>query len=829
MYKRFLGLKKTVSVLFMLSLFLLSCTNNKRFYFETTYLRIGIDPKGDICSLTDKKTGTDYFPEGQSAPLLSLFKDSIYIDPDKFEYDSADHQISLYYPNKCKATIAVDNKGDYLRLKLLSLEPGNGTQAVVWGPYPTTIGQSIGETVCVVRDSAFAFGLQALNINTTEGLPGDRDGAGGGEFIDPLPGQQLPDSLKDKIGQRVDINVDEAGDIPPYVRIYRGSAAVKTAYGSKLQLFSRDRRMARTVGSGNDIQEVPPINGDFIGSSIAMFGCPTSKTLDIIGEIEVKEGLPHPMLHGVWIKKSRIPGEAYMMYEGNRLDSAIAYAKDCGFSRIHLGTIFKSWGHFGLKTNRFPEGVKSVKKWVAEAAKNGITLGLHTLTMFTTTNDPYVTPIPSDSLCKTGSSVLTRAISPKDSVIYIKSPVFFRDLSGTRTVKIGKELVNYRNISNERPWRLMDCVRGAFGTKVSAHLSGAEIDKLVNNGYGGFYPDIYLQDKYAGRLADVCNETGIGLMDFDGFGGGSPTGQGCYGAAKFIDEWYKHLDHDVLVCGASTFHFFWHIYAFMNWGEPWYNDLRHSQVNYRLENQRYFSRNLMPHMLGWFSLAASYRPEDVEWIQARSAGFDAGYLLRIGDDIDKNGFKYQLFALIKQWQKARSEHAFTAAQKIELQNPKNEFHLEKVSDSSWNLYPVNLVDGLVYKFRSLQPGQPVSSDFHVNNPYKEQPIRFYIVTKPTKENNTDASIGHLTLQVNGYQTLSINTPLKDGNNLFCDGKNVWLCNNTWQKLKELNVTDIPKLSRGNNDIQVQSTFLGNQAPELIFDFESIGPPEHVGK
>jgi hypothetical protein len=48
-------------------------------------------------------------------------------------------------------------------------------------------------------------------------------------------------------------------------------------------------------------------------------------------------------------------------------------------------------------------------------------------------------------------------------------------------------------------------------------------------------------------------------------------------------------------------------------------------------------------------------------------------------------------------------------------------------------------------------------------------------------------------------------------------------------LKKLNVTDVPNLTKGNNDIQVQSKFSGNQAPELIFDFETVGPPEHVGK
>lgn len=795
--------------------------------FGTKYMNIGLDRKGNIYSLEDKKTNTDYFPRGQTSRLLSLFKDSTYIDPVSAKYNTGKHEIVLQYSNGSKGVIRVDNKKDYIRFELLSLEPRNGVEAVVWGPYSTTISQSIGETVCVVRDSSFAIGLQALNINTIEGIPSNGDDAGGGSFIDPLPGQKVPDSLKGKIGDRVPVNVNITGDMPDYVRMYRGSAAVKKSFGSQLQLFSRDRRIARVIRGTDKVQYVAPINVDFAGSAIAMFGCPASKTLDVIEKIELGEGLPHPILNGEWIKRSAVPGESYLLYEGKDPAKGMEYARLCGFKLIHLGDVFQTWGHFGLKTSRFPKGAESITATVNKAHKEGISLGVHTLTMFTSVNDPYVSPIPSDSLCKAGSTNLSRQVGEKDDVIYIKDPTFFRNPDKTHTVKIGNELVNYRSVSSVQPWRLIDCERGQFNTKSSSHDVETSVDKLVNNDYNGFYPDIHLQDDYAKRLAEVCNETGIGLMDFDGFGGGSPTGQGCYGAAKFIDLWYKSLDHYVLTCGAGTFHYYWHIYSFMNWGEPWYNSLRESQVNYRIENQRYFERNLMPHMLGWFSLQTEYRPEEVEWIQARSAGFNAGYLLRIDDKIEENGFKDQLFNLIRQWQKARNENAFTASQKIELQDPKKEFHLEELSDSTWNLFPVNFVRGFVHKYRLTQTGEPVRSQFQLMNQFDEQPVQFYLFTK-AMGNNTPDSVTHLKLEINGYQGLSIDVPLKAGDRIFCDGNSLWLCNSIWQKIKEL-PSNIPKLDKGINSIQMQSEFSGEQAPELVLDFKSVGKPEKIGK
>jgi len=796
--------------------------------FKTKYLNVGIDKKGNIYSLTDKETNINYLPGGQISPLLSLYKDSAYFHPIYAKLNAGKHEIVLQYSNGSKGVIRVDNKNDYIRFELLSLEPRNGVQAVIWGPYATTISQSVGETVCVVHDNSFALGLQALNINTIEGTPDKGDDAGGGFFIDPLPGQQLPDSLKSEMGRQVNVNVNVDGDMPEYVRLYRGSAAVKKSFGSQLQLFSRDRRIPRVIGTEDQRQYVAPINVDFKGTAIAMFGCPVSKTLDVIGKIELGEALPHPMLNGTWIKKSPIPGECYLLYEGKNPAKGMEYANQCGFKLIHLGDVFQTWGHFGLRTPRFPNGAESIRLTADKAQKDGISLGVHTLTMFTSVNDPYISPVPSDSLCQTGSTTLSRQVGEKDNVIYINDPTYFRNLDRTHTVKIGKELINYRSVSNDQPWRLIDCARGQYNTKSSSHGPATVIEKLVNNDYNGFYPDIHLQDAYARRLAEVCNESGIGLMDFDGFGGGSPTGQGCYGAAKFIDLWYKSLNHYVLTCGAGTFHYFWHIYSFMNWGEPWYNSLRESQVNYRIENQRYFERNLMPHMLGWFSLQTDYRPEDVEWIQARSAAFNAGYLLRIDDQIGKNGFKDQLFSLIRQWQKARIENAFTLSQKIRMQDPRAEFHLEELSDTSWNLIPVNFVRGFIHKFRLTQTGEPIHNQFDVVNPYEQQPIQFYMMTKTTGNNATD-SVSNLKLQINGYQALSIDVPIKAGDRIFCDGSSLWLCNSTWQKIKKLEDVIIPELAKGKNTIQVQSEFSGQQAPELIFDFKSVGKSEKIGK
>lgn len=788
--------------------------------FQTKWLKFSINKQGYIISIKEKSSQKEYFPDKQKSALLSLYADSTYIYPSDAKWNVKKNELELSYPNHSKAKIKVISSENYLKFVLSSLENRSNIQCIVWGPVATTINKKIGETVCVVRDDSFALGMQGLNTNVTEGIPDNLYEMA--SFIDPLPGQTLPDSLKNSIGKRINVNVNETGDMPDYVRMYRGLAAVKKSFGSELRLYSRDRRKGRLTKNewDNTPLYIEPVNVDFIGSAIALFGCPENKTLDVIEDIELKEGLPHPMYQGVWIKKNPIVKEPVLVYTGTNLDKCIEIAKKGNFKTAKIGEIFNSWGHFGVVSKQFPEGEKSIKAFTDKAKKEGIGIGIHTLTLFTQTNDQYISPVPSDSLLKSGNTVLTKSITDTDKTIFIKDPFYFIHPDQTHTIKIDKELISYRAVSKEAPWRLLDCVRGQFKTNISQHKEGAIVDKLMNDSYRGFYPDANLMPAYAKRLAQVCNQSGLSLIDFDGY----PNwfGGDAFNDAQFIDTWYKSLDNYALNCAAGTFHYFWHIYSFMNWGEPWYNQLRESQVNYRIENQRYFDRNLMPGMLGWFSVGADYRPEEMEWIQARSAGFDAGYMLCMDESLEKSGFYEQLYNAINDWQTLRRAKAFSKEQIALLQNPKNEFHLQKTADHQWKLYPVSFQRGYVHKYRATQTGEPVVNTFKINNPYYKQPVQFYISV-----NGNEGSINNLTISVNDFQTISINETLKKGDRIYCDGKTIYLCDKYWKSLKILENDNIPFFENAENTVAVKSDFSEADSPVLSIDFRLMGAGQAV--
>lgn len=811
--------------------FLLISCQSVREKLETDYFEVTLTSDGYVSSLKNKADGKDFAPKGVKSPLMRLYDGKTYFLP--VDLQLANNNLLIGFENGSQATVAVDRNNDYIKLTLLDLTSRDSIKAISWGPFSTTITKYIGETICVVRDEDFSIGMQALTLNTMDGLPDQLPNTYGGNFIDPLPGQDVPAELKDSIGKKTPfVNVNAEGDMPAYHRVWRGTAAFPNSTGSELRLYSKNWRNGEVLreGGGQDqgnYRWVEPIDVDYIGTSVALFGCPEVNTLDIIEQIELNEGLPHPMVDGVWLKRWEKQDRAYMLYEGQNMDNALNYADSCDFELIHIGDFFASWGHFDLKTKRFPGGAAEIRALNEKARARGKRLGVHTLTMFTQTHDPYVTPVPSDSLGKIGSSVLTKDVSPQDTEIFIENPEFFHFTDLTRTVKIGKELIAYRAVSADQPYRLLDCTRGQFNTKVAAHTAGTTIDKLQNDCYHGFYADINLTPVIARRLADVVNETTIGLMDFDGLNGDWQTGHGPYGTALFLNEWYNQLNEYPLVCGSSVSHYFWHIYRNMNWGEPWYDDLRHSQVNYRLENQRYFKRNLMPGMLGWFKLEPTYRPEDIEWIQARSAGFDAGYLIRVDEGIEVSGFKSDLFSAIREWQDARNSEAFTAEQLVRLQNPANEFHLEKQSADSWNLYDVTLSKGNIHKYRAVQTGEPLLSKFTFQNPYEGQPAQFYIYVKAGEDKA--ATIKNLTLEIEGYEAITLPVEVQANDKIYCDGKSVYICDTFWKPRHQIALNRAPEWIKGQNNIIARGEFSGEKAPAFEVEFKALGNSQTITK
>lgn len=760
---------------------------------RTDDLNLSISETGQLTAILNPATGKNYLAAGEKAPLLKIRTGSQWEEPAKAVFNQKSGIISLTFPeSKINAEVKVTSGTTHLAFRLVKLSDKDKVNAVVWGPYPTVISQTIGEVIGVVRDGQYAVGLQALNPKTLGGVLKQEGGVDGS----------------------------------------RGDAAVAQPYGSSIQAYSLDRSKPRHLSVWNNQypdMPVAPIPGETtLGSAIALFGCPENQVLDHIGAIELAEGLPHPLINGVWQKQSPETGRAYLISDFNEknIDEMLDYTQQAGLMSLYHEGPFQSWGHFILDPNSFPNGISGMKICVEKAAKKGLRIGVHTLSTFINTNDPYVSPVPDKRLAETGASVISGNVSASATEIQVESDQYFKNIkpSTLHAVRIGGEIIRFRQVTAEPPYKLLDCQRGAFGTKAAAHAKGEHAGMLLDYPYNTLFPNFGLQQEIAGNLARFFNETGVSQMDFDGHEGCMSSGEGDYAIQAFADKVFRETDHTLVNGTSRSSHYYWHICHYWNWGEPWYGGFRESQGDYRLENQPLLERNYMPNMLGWFLLSATTGTEDIEWMMARAAGYRAGFaLVARYNSLQKNPNTAQLLALIKLWQEASRQKIFSPDQLARLKNPANDFHLEK-EGQSWKLYPFKK-----YKFehakKLLQPGQPTFSEWTFENTDAEQPL-FFTLTLMGKE----GTITNPWIELDGYFKLELPGTYEAGNSIVCDGKTIKLYSSKGSYKKDIPLSqDIPQLKTGKHLLKFDCQFQEETELTNRFIIKTRSNPEIIQK
>ena len=801
---------KPLPALFLMLLLAFSCSNPQQEITLTAGdLKITLDGRGFLTGFYEVATGKNYLAKDTLAPMLSLRLNGRYLFPVKVEFDSKNNRLTLHYDENTRAVIKVETKPTHLAFELLSVTDAGKFDLAVWGPYPLTLNKYIGETVGIAGNDEFTAGIQSLNPKTLGGYPWSEN--------DCMPQIDIfdQDDLSD---------MSEKGK--RYV-LYRVEAAKPAGFGSTLQAYCRNRNKPRIIKNLNyDKYVAPPFNdGGITGSKIALFGCPPEQTLTTIGAIEVAEGLPHPMLDGQWAKTAKGASAAYLIMDfGEKdIDKALAVTKKAGLRYLYHPGPFETWGHFVLNKKQFPGGIGSMRRCVEKAKRQGIMLGVHTLSNFITTNDAYVTPVPDRRLAGVGSSVLPQDVDAQQTEIFIDDPEFFRQYknSNLKTAMLGEELILYGGVSPQPPWKLTDCRRGAWGTKAVAHKKGDTVSMLADHGYKVFLTNAELGMEVAENIANLFNETGLRQISFDGLEGNRSTGMGNYGEILFTTSWFNRLDKNIkmhyIADASRTSHYFWHIYTRMNWGEPWYAGFRESQTEYRLKNQEYFRRNRMPGMLGWFKMTGTTSIEDVEWMLARSAAFDAGYgFFTSYKWLDENGNTDTILQLLGEWEKARMSNAFPDTLKKLMEDVKNEFHLEPVKDNEWKLYRIYSYK-YNYEKRVRQPGEPFFEEFDFSNPAGKQPLQFILTAK-------DGTVSNVSMEIDDYREIRIPVKLKAGETLkYRGGNEAKVYDKTWHLKRTVPVDEkIMEINNGDHTLTFECNFSGGEKPVAGLELRLVG-------
>jgi hypothetical protein len=260
----------------------------------------------------------------------------------------------------------------------------------------------------------------------------------------------------------------------------------------------------------------------------------------------------------------------------------------------------------------------------------------------------------------------------------------------------------------------------------------------------------------------------------------------------------------------------------MNWGEPWYAGFRESQTEYRLKNQAYFRRNMMPGMLGWFRMVPETSVEDIEWMLARSAAFDAGYALVTSfEALEENGRSQEILDLIGRWEEARMAGAFSSEQKTRMEDIQNEFHLEGSGAEGWTLTQVRS-SLFRYEYRERQPGEPSHEVFAFSNPEGPQPLRFVLSA-------AGGPARGLRMELDGVRSVDLPDRLGEGEALVYEGGDQGtIYSKDWQVLRTIPMDRASlRLVPGEHSLFFDAVMGSNEEAHLKLELRVWGEPESV--
>ena len=315
--------------------------------FHIGKAQLKLDMRGRIASMVCLD-GTELIPvDAEKQPFLQLGLNGRLISPSILKND--DKHMVFTFNNGTLVKLICTEKEDY---SVFQVEEVNGeADALVFGPILTVLAESIGDIVGVVQGEKWALGIQALNIKTLGGFPIEFSSC-----VSPYVSQVV------------------LSELSVAALSYYGSAGYAARVGkndcSVLQLYceNRSRVRERNVMGHPSITVQPMVrNADATleGAAYALFCCTKDKALQTIGKIEVREGLPHPVKNGEWLKTSRKAMEAYLIAEFNpqNFEKLLAYTKKAGFSYLYHPEPFADWGHFRLREDCFPKGDESLAEY----------------------------------------------------------------------------------------------------------------------------------------------------------------------------------------------------------------------------------------------------------------------------------------------------------------------------------------------------------------------------------------------------------------------------------------------------------------------------------
>ncbi len=472
------------------------------------------------------------------------------------------------------------------------------------------------------------------------------------------------------------------------------------------------------------------------GAKVAVIGVPTGapepeqRLLDAIEIVELGQGLPHPMVDGVWLKRAPRRLDSYLMVYGitpANIDAVIEFAKG-GFGCIELDC-WRSTPHYEPNLKLFPDGFDGMRRVADKIHAAGLQVGLHVMSGMVgwgPKTDPYIVPKADPRLLQDRRTTLSAALDDKATEVGVADATTGWPALGD--LYIEGEIIRYTKLGAKG---FSACQRGLHGTTISAHPAGAPVGRLVNCWQEHVAGTVYCPDVNTTMIDEIC---GYIARAFDAMSCDMSYFDAGEELLKQPPAWRNQgrialgvqarVKKPVFIGGNAPYsHLSWHV---LTRGAPHFDPIYYGRREYTMRFKGTAPAGWKDHLLdgdvGWFQphthglVTDAVTPDELMLLCLKAVGHGAPVSILVGaDHLYANKRMPEMLEIIRTCDELKRRNYFSPSARAALVKPRAEHQLERADDGGWDLRPV-IYDGP----RSVDATRAEQRDWSSTNTYGEQ-------------------------------------------------------------------------------------------------------------
>jgi hypothetical protein len=666
-------MKLPLPLLALIPAIILSCSGTGQrisndIIIENEQVRLAISPEGFARSLVNKPTKTEFLIRNKKIPLSTITEERPY-----------QNEVKLAYPTK-RTTFksnSIRKEGEKLII---------GFELIPWEAVlsfkitPGYIGFTLERFQLTVSD----YGILMTEPPVSEMW-----------FL------QLPVRKLEHYGDWLNVIWDEK------------VAVNLLATNTYANIDSEEGEGFRILQAGIDSKV------KLTGAGAALITCSTGKLLDNIETVEKDFSLPH----GVDSRRNKLYNASYYWSADvtpENVDQHIRYARQGGFRAMLIyypsfleSNGYRLLGNYDKWRPEYPNGKEDLRKMLNKIREAGIVPGVHFLHTHIGRDSKYVTPVPDHRLNLLRTFTLARILGNSDTTIYVEqNPENSTMAEGRRVLKLGSELISYRNYTTVPPYKFTGCVRGIDETTVSSQPAGYIFGLLDVSEFGA--TSVYidqnsdLQDEIAEKIADIYN-SGFGFMYFDGSEGVNPPFWFHVANAQY--RVFSRLKPEPLFAeGAAKSHFSWHMLTGGNAFDIFSPEvLKEETRKHPFREAPRMKNNFTRLNFGWLGYwipdekTVGTQPDMLEYVTSRAAAWDCPVSLQTNfESFSRHARTADNLEVLKRWEDARANGWLTGEQKKMLQDGSREHILLINEKKEFELVPYDQIPDVAGGSREIR-------------------------------------------------------------------------------------------------------------------------------